>query len=220
MGSHGSKHSEVRRVSAARLTTQFNPADARERARLISIIGLFLGIYPMTRIFEIRNRALYRTSLVIVALTLTNSWSSTARAEAIPFQLRVIEQTKWKPSSSPPPGITWIGNIVIVVAPMVLGDPCREPIVEVRSTSGTSPKTTSITVELLGSRSRLPEGSACMAVLWPVYVVVTIPNLAPGGYAINVRDSIYRASIELPNPGGHLSPKGEVRPWREPQLRN
>ena len=170
----------------------------------------------MTRTFENRNRAFYRTSLLIVALTLTNSWSSTARAEAIPFQLRVIEQSQWKPNSSPPPGITWIGNTVIVVAPMVLGDPCREPIVEVRSTSGASPKTTSITVELLGSRLRLPGGSACMVVLWPVYVVVTIPNLTPGGYAVNVRDSIYRVNIELPNPGVQLSPKGEVRPWREP----
>lgn len=55
-----------------------------------------------------------------------------------------------------------------------------------------------------------------MTVLWPVYVVVTIPNLTKGGYAINVRDSIYRVDIELPNPGGHLSSKGELRPWREP----
>jgi hypothetical protein len=135
------------------------------------------------------------------------------QAANLPFQVQAVAQEQWTADKFPPPGIAWAGNSVTVVAPMVFGDPCRAPNVEVRSTPSPSSNATIITVELLAPLSRLSAEMSCMAVLWPVYIIVTIPDLPAGQYSIDVRTSLYGVNIGLPNRGGRVSSKGEILPW-------
>lgn len=153
--------------------------------------------------------------LAAVCMAFQNAWSvgSQAQVTTLPFQVKVIDQSQWTPDKSPPPGIVWVGNNITIVAPMVFGTPCHSPNVEVRSRPDRSSNTTVITVELLAPRWQLKADQGCMAVLWSVYVIVTIPDLPPGKYSVDVRNSLYSVNIKLPNPGGRLSPEKEILPW-------
>jgi hypothetical protein len=152
-------------------------------------------------------------SVLLTASINTASAVGEAQTVKLPFKLQVIDQETLTATKFPPPGIAWVGDSITIVAPMDLGDSCSAPNVEVRSTQGRSSNETFITVDLLGVLSRRSKGELCMQEIQNVYVIVTIPDLPPGKYSINVRGSLYSVNIILPNRGGRISSEGSIVQW-------
>jgi hypothetical protein len=136
--------------------------------------------------------------------------SAQSPADVPPFQVQAIHRGQWTAEEFPPPGIAWADDSVTIVTPMEFPDPCHGPDVQVTSTLGRSPGETALTVHIRRPRSRLGPRMGCMAVIWPVYVVVSIPGLAPGQYSVEVRAPIYFVSVQMPARGRHSD--GAIRP--------